>query len=76
FQTTPPDEIQDAEQSETTPWLQHTGWPRLLRNRPLDIIAASAQQHGPAWNEDYLVGQWQGTQFWSSAAVEAQLRIL
>ncbi|KAH7108683.1 hypothetical protein EDB81DRAFT_671058, partial [Dactylonectria macrodidyma] len=27
-------------------------------------------------NEDYLLGLWQGTQIWSSVAVEAQLRII
>ncbi|KAH8656365.1 hypothetical protein BGZ61DRAFT_486596 [Ilyonectria robusta] len=76
FQETEPDQVLDIEQSETTKWLQHTGWPQLFRNRPLDIIAASSLQPGPAWNEDYLLGSWQGTQIWSSVAVEAQLRII
>ncbi|KAH6950402.1 hypothetical protein BKA56DRAFT_606405 [Ilyonectria sp. MPI-CAGE-AT-0026] len=71
FQETGPDQAMDIEQSETTKWLQHTGWPQLFRNRPLDIIAASTLQPGPAWNEDYLLGSWQGTQGWSSVAVEA-----
>ncbi|KAH6982443.1 hypothetical protein EDB80DRAFT_254496 [Ilyonectria destructans] len=76
FQETGPDQVLDIEQSETTKWLQHTGWPQLFRNRPLDIIAASTLQPGPACNEDYLLGSWQGTQVWSSVAVEAQLQII
>ncbi|KAH7146941.1 hypothetical protein B0J13DRAFT_423957, partial [Dactylonectria estremocensis] len=48
----------------------------LFRNRPLDRIAASSLQPRPAWNEDYLLGSWQGTQIWSPMAVEAQLRII
>ncbi|KAH6957461.1 hypothetical protein DER45DRAFT_308367 [Fusarium avenaceum] len=48
----------DVEQNETTPWLQHTGWPRLFHNRPLGIIAATAKKPKSAWNEDYLLGQW------------------
>ncbi|KAH7117484.1 hypothetical protein EDB81DRAFT_668227, partial [Dactylonectria macrodidyma] len=56
--------------------LRHTGWPRLFHNRPLDIIVAAAQQPGLAWNEVYLLGQWQDTQLRSSAAVEAQIRVV
>ncbi|EXA31562.1 hypothetical protein BFJ63_vAg17804 [Fusarium oxysporum f. sp. narcissi] len=48
----------DVEQNETTPWLRHTGWSRLFHNRPLGIIAATAKKPKPAWNEDYLLGQW------------------
>ncbi|KAH7111677.1 hypothetical protein B0J13DRAFT_659877, partial [Dactylonectria estremocensis] len=76
FQETGPDQVLDIEQSETTKWLQHTGWPQLFRNRPLDIIAASTLQPRPGYNEDYLLGSWQGTQVWSSVAVEAQLQII
>ncbi|KAH7248459.1 hypothetical protein B0J15DRAFT_562961, partial [Fusarium solani] len=71
-----PDKAEVTEQNETTPWLQHTRWPELFHNRPLDIIAASARQPGPIRGEDYLLGQWKGTSFWSSADAEAQLRIL
>ncbi|KAH7231403.1 uncharacterized protein BKA55DRAFT_582699 [Fusarium redolens] len=66
----------DVEQNETTPWLQHTGWPRLFHNRPLGIIAATAKKPKSAWNEDYLLGQWNDTALRSLAAVEAQLRII
>ncbi|KAH7109142.1 hypothetical protein EDB81DRAFT_673020, partial [Dactylonectria macrodidyma] len=76
FQETGPDQVLDIEQSETTKWLQHTGWPQLFRNQPLDIIAASTLQPRPGYNEDYLLGSWQGTQVWSSVAVEAQLQII
>ncbi|KAH7109566.1 hypothetical protein B0J13DRAFT_402361, partial [Dactylonectria estremocensis] len=76
FESTQTDHIEVAERNETTPWLQHTRWPELFRNRPLDVIAASAQQPGPARGEDYLLGQWKESPFWSSADTEAQLRIL
>ncbi|KAK7570757.1 hypothetical protein V3481_019296 [Fusarium oxysporum f. sp. vasinfectum] len=66
----------DVEQKETTPWLQHTGWPRLFHNRPLGIIAATARKPKPAWNEDYLLGQWHDTALRSPAVVEAQLRVI
>ncbi|KAL5591114.1 hypothetical protein FOBRF1_014671 [Fusarium oxysporum] len=66
----------DVEQNETTPWLQHTEWPRLFRNRPLGIIAATARKPKPAWNEDYLLGQWHDTALRSPAVVEAQLRVI
>ncbi|KAH7187148.1 hypothetical protein DER44DRAFT_753975 [Fusarium oxysporum] len=66
----------DVEQNETTPWLQHTGWPRLFHNRPLGIIAATARKPKPAWNEDYLLGQWHDTPLRSPAVVEAQLRVI
>ncbi|KAJ3454411.1 hypothetical protein MRS44_018305 [Fusarium solani] len=66
----------DVEQNETTPWLQHTGWPRLFHNRPLGIIAATARKPKPAWNEDYLLGQWHDTALRSPAVVEAQLRVI
>jgi hypothetical protein len=66
----------DVEQNETTPWLQHTGWPRLFHNRPLGIIAATARKPKPAWNEDYLLGQWHDTAVRSPAVVEAQLRVI
>ncbi|KAH7190722.1 hypothetical protein DER44DRAFT_678391, partial [Fusarium oxysporum] len=56
--------------------LQHTGWPRLFHGRPLGIIAATAKKPKPAWNEDYLLGQWNDTALRSPAAVEAQLRII
>ncbi|EWZ78465.1 hypothetical protein FOWG_17287 [Fusarium oxysporum f. sp. lycopersici MN25] len=70
------DDGHDVEQNETTPWLQHTGCPRLFHNRPLGIIAATARKSKPAWNEDYLLGQWHDTALRSPAAVEAQLRVI
>ncbi|ENH73681.1 hypothetical protein Focb16_v005400 [Fusarium oxysporum f. sp. cubense] len=66
----------DVEQNETTPWLQHTGWPRLFHNRPLGIIAATAKKPKSAWNEDYLLGQWHDMALRSPAPVEAQLRVI
>ncbi|KAJ3455456.1 hypothetical protein MRS44_016938 [Fusarium solani] len=57
FESTQTDHVEAAQQSETTPWLQHTRWPELFRNRPLDIIAASAQQPGPLRSGRYLLGQ-------------------
>lgn len=63
-------------QSETTPWLEHTGWPQLFRNRPIDIISTSAQLPGRAWDEDYELGPWRGITLCSSAAKEAELRLL
>ncbi|KAF4331935.1 hypothetical protein FBEOM_14282 [Fusarium beomiforme] len=66
----------DVEQNETTPWLRHTGWSRLFHNRSLAIIAAAARKPKPAWNEDYLLGQWHDEPLQSPAAVEAQLRVI
>ncbi|EXM13432.1 hypothetical protein FOTG_18113 [Fusarium oxysporum f. sp. vasinfectum 25433] len=66
----------DVEQNETTPWLRHTGWSRLFHNRSLAIIAAAARKPKPAWNEDYLLGQWHDEPLRSPAAVEAQLRVI
>ena len=68
-----------AEDNETTPWLQHTKWPELFRNRPVDIIAASTRQpaQGPNQNnEDYVLGVWRGIPLRSPAAAEARLRLL
>lgn len=56
-------EFSCAEDNETTPWLQHTRWPKTFRDRPLDVIAGSTRQpaQGPNRNkEDYLLGIWQG----------------
>ncbi|OAQ57815.2 DEAD/DEAH box helicase domain-containing protein [Pochonia chlamydosporia 170] len=67
------------EDNETTPWLKHTRWPETFRNRPLDIITASARQpsRGPyQGSEDYLLGYWRGLPLYSPAAAEAQLRLL
>ncbi|KAM6513550.1 hypothetical protein FALCPG4_015947 [Fusarium falciforme] len=68
-----------AEDNETTPWLLHTKWPELFRNRPVDIIAASTRQpaQGPNQNnEDYVLGVWRGIPLRSPAAAEARLRLL
>lgn len=32
------------EDNKITPWLKHTRWPEIFRNRPLNIITASARQ--------------------------------
>ncbi|KAH7147018.1 hypothetical protein B0J13DRAFT_584406 [Dactylonectria estremocensis] len=76
FESTQTNHLKAIEQSETTPWLQHTRWPDLFRNRPLDIITASAQQPGPPRSGGYLLGQWQGSALWSFAETETQLRII
>ncbi|KAF4332408.1 hypothetical protein FBEOM_13794 [Fusarium beomiforme] len=66
----------DVEQNETNTWQQHTGWPRLFHNRPLGIITATVRKSKPAWNEDYLLGQWHDTALRSPAVVETQLRVI
>ena len=65
--------------SETTLWLKHTGWPQWFRNRPLDIIAASGRlpvRHANAYNEDLVLGRWKGQLLPSTAANEAWMRVL
>ncbi|QKD57378.2 uncharacterized protein FOBCDRAFT_118446, partial [Fusarium oxysporum Fo47] len=62
--------------NETTPWLRHTRWPELFRNRSLEIITTSAQQPDFVQGQDYLLGQWGGSSIKSSAEAETQLRIL
>jgi hypothetical protein len=41
--------------NETTPWLRHTRWPELFRNRSLEIITTSAQQPDFVQGQDYLL---------------------
>ena len=65
--------------SETTPWLKHTGWPQRFRNRPLDIIATSARQpvrHPNAYSEDLVLGRWKAQELRSTAENEARIRVL
>ncbi|KAL7755555.1 hypothetical protein ACKLNR_014653 [Fusarium oxysporum f. sp. zingiberi] len=62
--------------NETTPWLRHTRWPDLFRNRSLEIITTSAQQPDFVQGQDYLPGQWGRSSIKSSAEAETQLRIL
>jgi hypothetical protein len=62
--------------NETTPWLKHTKWPDFFQNRPLDIIATTAQQPRPYPREDYILGHWRGAPLRSPAVNEAKLRIL
>ncbi|KAM5528214.1 hypothetical protein FOXYSP1_19483 [Fusarium oxysporum f. sp. phaseoli] len=62
--------------SETTPWLQHTRWAELFRDRSLGIIVATAKQPASQWSRNYLLGQWQGFSMSSSAETEAQLQII
>ncbi|KAH7327562.1 hypothetical protein BKA65DRAFT_406003, partial [Rhexocercosporidium sp. MPI-PUGE-AT-0058] len=50
-------------------------WPIRLVNRPLDILSASALQP-TASDDDYVLGDWAGTEFVSPAADEAKLRVL
>jgi hypothetical protein len=64
-----------TEENETTPWLKHTKWPVLFRNRPLDILTASALQPSKC-DGDYYLGQWSGIPLTSPAIHEAKLRIL
>ncbi|KAH8593096.1 hypothetical protein B0O99DRAFT_463012, partial [Bisporella sp. PMI_857] len=64
------------EDNETTPWLKQTRWPDLFQDRPLDIIAATAQRPGSAVNEDHYLGHWQGKLLVSPLENEAKLRIL
>jgi hypothetical protein len=64
-----------TEENETTPWLKHTKWPILFRDRPLDILTASALQPTKC-DGDYYLGQWSGMPFTSPAINEAKLRIL
>ncbi|EXA31287.1 hypothetical protein FOVG_17411 [Fusarium oxysporum f. sp. pisi HDV247] len=74
--SSPHDRAGIIDQNETTPWLRHTRWPDLFRNRPLEVITASAQQPDFVQGQDYLVGQWKGASMKSSAEAETQLRIL
>jgi hypothetical protein len=62
--------------SVTTPWIQHTRWAELFRDRSLGIIVATAKQPASQWSRNYLLGQWQGFSMWSSAETEAQLQII
>ncbi|KAL5611084.1 hypothetical protein FOBRF1_007201 [Fusarium oxysporum] len=62
--------------NETTPWLQHTRWPDLFRNRSLEVISTTAQQPDFVQGQDYLLGKWKESSVESSAEAEAQLRIL
>ncbi|PNP52709.1 hypothetical protein FNYG_15809 [Fusarium nygamai] len=62
--------------NETTPWLRHTRWPDLFRNRSLEVISTTAQQPDFIQGQDYLLGKWKGSSVESSAEAEAQLRIL
>jgi hypothetical protein len=65
-----------VEDNETTPWLKHTKWPVLFRDRPLDILTASTLQPAARCDDDYYLGCWSGTPFSSSAANEAKLWVL
>ncbi|KAJ9413224.1 hypothetical protein FOXG_15161 [Fusarium oxysporum f. sp. lycopersici 4287] len=62
--------------NETTPWLRHTRWPDLFRNRSLEVISTTAQQPDFVQGQHYLLGKWKGSSVESSAEAEAQLRIL
>lgn len=58
-----------AEENETTPWLKHTKWPIHFRDRPLDILTASALQPSKC-DGDYYLGQWSGMPLTSPAENE------
>ena len=67
------------EDNKTTPWLKHTKWPKLFRNRPLEIIAVSTRPPAEPrddQNKDYILGAWQGAQLRSPGAAERRLRLL
>ncbi|KAH7200594.1 hypothetical protein BKA60DRAFT_641987 [Fusarium oxysporum] len=76
FESTQTDYVAATGTSETTPWLQHTRWAELFRNRSLEIIAATAKLPVSQWSRRYLLGQWQGLYIWSSAETEAQLQVI
>ncbi|KAI8411163.1 hypothetical protein FOFC_07757 [Fusarium oxysporum] len=76
FESTQTDYVALTGASETTPWLQHTRWAELFRDRPLGIIASTAKQPASQWSRNYLLGQWQGFPMWSSAETEAQLQMI
>ncbi|KAH7231387.1 uncharacterized protein BKA55DRAFT_598628 [Fusarium redolens] len=76
FESTQTDYVAATGTSETTPWLQHTRWAKLFRNRSLEIIAATAKLPASQWSRRYLLGQWQGLYIWSSAETEAQLQVI
>ncbi|SPJ88776.1 uncharacterized protein FTOL_12670 [Fusarium torulosum] len=76
FESTQTDYAAATGRSETTPWLQHTRWAELFRDRSLEIIAATAKLPASQWSRKYLLGQWQGLDFWSSAETEAQLQVI
>jgi hypothetical protein len=76
FESTQTDYVAATGTSETTPWLQHTRWAELFRNRSLEIIAATAKLPASQWSRRYLLGQWQGLYIWSSAETEAQLQVI
>jgi hypothetical protein len=71
FESTQTDYVAATGTGETTPWLQHTRWAELFRNRSLEIIAATAKLQASQWSRRYLLGQWQGLYIWSSAETEA-----
>lgn len=64
------------EDNETTPWLQHTGWPVLHKNRPLDILTASALPPSKRPTDDYYLGRWSNSPVESPRANEAKLQLL
>ena len=68
-----------TEDSETTPWLKHTGWPQRFWNRPLDVITASAKlpvRGTSAYEEDLVLGRWKGELLYSTGASENRMRVL
>lgn len=64
-----------VDDDETTLWLRYTKWPARLANHPLDILSASTLQPTSS-DDDYVLGDWAGTEFVSPAADEAKLRLL
>jgi hypothetical protein len=76
FECTQTDYVAVTGTSEMTPWLLHTRWAELFRDRPLGIIASTAKQPASQWSRNYLLGQWQGFPMWSSGETEAQLQII
>jgi hypothetical protein len=64
------------EDNETTPWLKHTCWPILQKNRPLDILTASTLPPSKRPIDDYYLGRWTNRSVESPKANEAKLQIL
>ncbi|KAJ9413187.1 hypothetical protein QL093DRAFT_2510428, partial [Fusarium oxysporum] len=54
FESTQTDYTAATGRSETTPWLQHTRWAELFRNRSIEIIAATAKLSASQWSRKYL----------------------
>jgi Orsellinic acid/F9775 biosynthesis cluster protein D len=66
----------EVEQSDTTPWLQYTKWPQQFANRPIEIIAATAQQPCLYPTEEYVLGFWNGVAIASPMVNEVRIQTI